>query len=88
MGIREAHDRQAHLPHVVRALRSPSRRPSRLHGRQQKPDEDTDDGDHDEQLDEGECGAGHDFAIVMHMQSNCKSIRIASGVKVCGAHVM
>jgi hypothetical protein len=50
--------RQADLPQVVLTLRSPRRFPSRLHGRKHQPDQDADDGNHDQQLDQRETTFG------------------------------
>ena len=46
--------RQTELLEVVGTLNPPCRLADFLHGRQQEADEDGDDGDHDEQLDQGE----------------------------------
>jgi hypothetical protein len=46
------------LDEVVQALRTAGGFPSGLYGREEQPDEDTDDRDHDEQFDERETAAG------------------------------
>ena len=46
--------RQPELLEVVGALRPASRLAGRLNGRQQQGDQDGDDGDHHQQLDQGE----------------------------------
>ena len=51
---------RADLLHVVAATHAGGGLADLLHRRQQQPDEDGDDGDHDQQFDEGEsCPAGH-----------------------------
>jgi hypothetical protein len=45
--------RQADLPHIVRAFAAPRRFASSLNSRQQQRDEDANDGDHHKQLNQG-----------------------------------
>jgi hypothetical protein len=49
---------QGDLLEVVLALAPGGRLPDLLHRREQQADEDRDDGDHDQQLDQGEASAG------------------------------
>jgi hypothetical protein len=46
--------REAHLTHLVAALRPTGRFTGRLHGRQQQGDQDANDRDHYQQLDQSE----------------------------------
>ncbi len=55
----EERDRESDLPQIVRARGSTAGFPHRLNGRQQKTDDDADDGDRDEQFDECEPAASH-----------------------------
>jgi hypothetical protein len=50
--------REVQLREVVQTLRAAGGFPSGLDGRQEQPDEDPDDRDHDEQFDERETAAG------------------------------
>ncbi len=61
---------QADLLQVVRALGTPGGFPGRLDGGQEQRDQDRDDGDHDEQLDQGEPEAAvtHDLMILLLMK--------------------
>ena len=62
---------QADLLEIVRALGTSGGLAGRLHGRQQQRDQHGDDGDHHQQLDQGECGPngatkrlGHDSTLL------------------------
>ena len=78
VGVAELAHREPHLPQIAGALRAACGGPRGLHGREQEPDENGNDRDHDEQLHEREGrqrpGAEAAFitsAIVCHMQLFC-----------------
>jgi len=52
-GILVIDDCQTDLLEVIGALYPPRRFPGRLHGRQEQPHQDADDGNHHQQLDQG-----------------------------------
>src|SRR5437867_1778529 len=77
----EVVDAQADLLEVVAALDPPGRLATLLYGGQQQRHEDADDGDHDEQLDQGEGGppagavASHGSRLVCAGISSMRPIR-------------
>ncbi len=66
-------DRQANLLELIGALGAPRRLAGRLHRRQEQPDQDRDDRDHDQELDQGKGARVEFIGLVLRHRSHWPS---------------